>query len=355
MIILKNNKIIGIDRKLLTDLTIELNELSHLSNIINILNLKINELKKEPILINGKYYNIIKKDIISIENIEIYELEETSKPDNIDISLTQQPQLSQQPEEIKLETPSIQLEETSKPDNIDISLTQQPQLSQQPEEIKLETPSIQLEETSKPDNIDISLTQQLQLSEEPKEIEISFDNELEEIKELLSNKKEFDNLVHKELQKASEELEIEYEQLIELYNQLIEQIKEEKKHIYKYISKKDYENLHKSYHKLKGAALNLRLSHFALILKKLDELSKAKENIEIITNITNDFYKIIEKNQSQEENNKKVQINDIILKVIQNYLSTQDEKSFQRDKKYIEKLLNIKLNSLEDLKKLIKE
>ena len=96
LIILKDNKIIGVDKKLLNNLNIELNELSHLSKIINILNLKINEIKKEPILINEKYFNIMKKDILSIESIEIYKLEEAQKldTDNIDISLPPQPQLS---------------------------------------------------------------------------------------------------------------------------------------------------------------------------------------------------------------------------------------------------------------------
>ena len=311
IIILKNNKIIGVDKKLLIDLNIELN---NISNFINILDLKINELQKEPIIINEKYYNVTKKDIISLENIEIYELKEIEKPDDLDILLTQQHQII---EESKFEAPYIQIEEPSNPDNLDISLIQQPKVSE--------------------------------------EIEISFDNELEEIREFLSNNKEFENLIHKELQKASEELGIEYEQLIEFYNQLIEQIKEEKEYIHQYISQKNYENLHKSYHKLKGAALNLRLSHLASILKKLDELSKSKEDIEIIANITNDFYKIIEQKQTKEKNIKKEQINDTILKVIQNYLTNQNEKDFQKDKKHIEKLLNTKLSSLEDLKKIIKE
>ena len=355
IIILRNNKIIGIDRRLLINLNIDLSELGNISSTINILDLKINELKKEPILINGKYYNITKNNIISIEDIDIYELDETTKTNNIDTSLPEQPKVSPEPKKIRLETPSIQSDETTKTNDIDIPLTDQPKVSPEPKKIKLETPSIQLDETPKANDIDTPLSEQPKVSSEPKEIEISFDNEIEEIKDLLSNNKEFEKIVHKELQKASEELEIEYEQLLELYDQLIEQIKKEKEYIYKYISQKDYDKLHKSYHKLKGAALNLRLSHLALILKKLDELSKSKENIETISNITTNFYKIIEKNQPTQENIKKEQINDIIIKVIQAYLITQNEKDFQRDKKYIEKLLNMKLNSLEDLKQIIKE
>jgi len=193
-------------------------------------------------------------------------------------------------------------------------------------------------------------------------IEITFEDDLEEVIEILKNKKEFGNSVDTELKKASEELGIDYNELKNWYGQLIEQIIEEKNSIYKFLKEKDYNNLHKSYHKLKGAALNLRLSKIAIILKKLDELSKNRENIEKIKQITDDFYHLIEETPNNEKNQAVINgikttdryIEDIVIKTIQTYLETQDEKRFEKDKVYIERLLNTKINNIEELKNIIK-
>ncbi|MEO1927870.1 MAG: hypothetical protein ABGX26_04200 [Nautiliaceae bacterium] len=203
---------------------------------------------------------------------------------------------------------------------------------------------------------------EINLGEESEEIEISFEDDLDEIKEILElSTAEFNKLIEEELQKASNELGIDIKDLRDWYLQLLEQIQEEKSTIYKNIKKADYDALHKNYHKLKGAALNLRLSKIAIILKKLDELSKDKEDINKIKKITDDFYLLFEnktKTSSQEKDEitpiKNNFLEKIIIQTIQTYLKTQDEERFKKDKKYIEKVLGQKIESIEDLQKFVK-
>jgi len=203
---------------------------------------------------------------------------------------------------------------------------------------------------------------EINLGKESEEIEISFKDDLDEIKEILElSTAEFNKLIEEELQKASNELGIDIKDLKDWYLQLLEQIQEEKSTIYKNIKKADYDALHKNYHKLKGAALNLRLSKIAIILKKLDELSKDKEDINKIKKITDDFYLLFEhktKTSSQEKDEitpiKNSFLEKIIIQTIQTYLKTQDEERFKKDKKYIEKVLGQKIESIEDLQKFVK-
>jgi hypothetical protein len=46
---------------------------------------------------------------------------------------------------------------------------------------------------------------------------------------------------------------------------------------------------------------------------------------------------------------------ELIVHVINEYLSTQNEKKFKKNLKYIEKMLNIKINSLKELQELVKD
>jgi sensor histidine kinase YesM len=48
-------------------------------------------------------------------------------------------------------------------------------------------------------------------------------------------------------------------------------------------------------------------------------------------------------------------IKNFVLNTIRYYLETQDEKKFQKDKKYIEKLLNINIDSINDLENVLKD
>jgi HPt (histidine-containing phosphotransfer) domain-containing protein len=149
----------------------------------------------------------------------------------------------------------------------------------------------------------------------------------------------------------------------EFYQDLLQQIRDEKDVIYRNLALKNYEELHKSYHKLKGAALNLRLSTIALILKNLDELSKKEEDVEILEEFTNKLYELLEKKSSNNEESTqteepKVEVPEyvkmLILQIINDYLENQNELQFQKDKKYIENILKVEINSIEDLQNLIK-
>jgi len=465
LIVSENNKITGVEKKLLEVLDIDL---ASLSNLINTLTLQLSSLQNTDIHINDHSFSVDEIEILSAKNIKIFNLKLKNEnvfeePETKEIfknevlkepeiqndfnaddflsihteKISPEPEIKPQNEEIqplditpKIEDtpePSIMphIEEISpepeiKPQNEEIQplditpkiedtpepsimphieeISPEPEIKPQNEEIqplditpKIEDtpePSIMphIEETSpepeiKPQNEEIHSVESTPKTEQTSflgiktdktdeefstaqtdVIEITFEDDLEEVIEILKNKKEFGNSVDTELKKASEELGIDYNELKNWYEQLIEQIIEEKNSIYKFLKEKDYNNLHKSYHKLKGAALNLRLSKIAIILKKLDELSKNRENIEKIKQITDDFYNLIE----ETSNNEKTQtvtdgikttdryIEDIVIKTIQTYLETQDEKRFEKDKVYIEKLLNTKINNIEELKNIIK-
>ena len=422
LVVIENNKIKGIEKNLLNLLNMDLTELSE---FVNIINLQIDSLTSKPLKIKNFEFEISEIEILSLENIKIFELtlisqekeETTLSPKSQAVSeqnetefsfepkLSQEqlaePEITLQPsEEFTLE-PKISQEQQAEAEikiqpNEEFSF--EPKLSQeQPAEPEIALQPIRKEsETKKEETHEIKITptfeeekqktllaesgsQKIETTKTPEklekletqeeEIEISFEDDLEEIREILQlSKEEFDNSIKQELQKASNELGINLEDLEDWYEQLIDQIKSEKSTIYKYIKKEDYENLHKSYHKLKGAALNLRLSQIALILKKLDELSKSEEPIHKIKQITDDFYNLIEhggqnkqtqfEKSPEKETIEKIRkdkfIEDIILQTIKSYLNTQNEAQFQKDKKYIEKLLDMKINSIEDLQNLIK-
>jgi HPt (histidine-containing phosphotransfer) domain-containing protein len=380
LLILENSKIKGIDKKLLNLLKIDLNKLAE---IINIIDLQIDSLTSKPLKINEYEFEISEIEILSLENIKIFELtlkekseplktqnintEEFSFEPKIESDQTIEPEISLQPnEEISIE-PQISIEEPKEKTQPNEEFSFEPKISQE-EKPQADTENSLFEEKNLI-NQTIQNTEELikDQNDTSEEIELTFEDDLAEIRKILQlSTNEFNNLINQELQKASDELGISLNDLTQWYKQLIDQINNEKSTIYKYIKKEDYENLHKSYHKLKGAALNLRLSQIALILKKLDELSKNKEPIDKIKHITDDFYNLIEhkgenkiqiqtpKKETIEKIKKDKFIEDIILQTIKNYLNTQNEAQFQKDKKYIEKLLDMKINSIEELQNLIK-
>ena len=195
---------------------------------------------------------------------------------------------------------------------------------------------------------------------EEEEIELVFEDKLADIRNLLENSKELKQNIATELKKVSEELGIDEEMAKELYQDLLSQIRKEKSTFYKLIEKSDYENLHKTAHKLKGAALNLRISSLALILKTLDELSKDKEPIEDIRYVVDSFYKILDELENLNDTSKSseeepiVKLDELTKETLREYVLLGDEEKFQREKKFIEQLLNIKIKDLEEAKKLIK-
>ena len=219
---------------------------------------------------------------------------------------------------------------------------------------------------------------------------LQFDDDFEEVRQLLHEAPETaKQKIFEELTKASEELGIPPDLGEELFKELLNQIKMERKNFEQILKNRDYEDLHKTAHKLKGAALNLRLSQLALILKMIDEYSKRREPIDVIADLVHNFYSFMDKldgiessmggatnsqstvepisSQKEESGQKspttppkeekkvhlKPKITRLVLKTIRKYLEKGDERAFQKDKKHIEKLLKTELNSLDDLKKFI--
>ena len=114
-------------------------------------------------------------------------------------------------------------------------------------------------------------------------------------KKLTSNKNSFSNLIIKELEQAEKELDIDKQTLEELLIDVINQIYEHKILFFNYLNEENYEKLHKIAHKLKGAALSLRLKTIGEILKNIDNLSKTLMNV-LITIEKNEQKKLLEDN-----------------------------------------------------------
>jgi len=110
--------------------------------------------------------------------------------------------------------------------------------------------------------------------------------------------------IKKDLEQASKDLSINPQMVEEFFIDFKQQLKDEKEIFKNSIKNQDYETLHKSAHKLKGVALNLRLNKFAELLKKADELAKEKADTSKIETILNNIYDVIEDKSSKEENNE---------------------------------------------------
>jgi HPt (histidine-containing phosphotransfer) domain-containing protein len=246
--------------------------------------------------------------------------------------------------------PSINVEETEslniQQTNLNLKNIELSQITKSSFEEELPHATLQQEisiETKKPEITEISIT---------------FEDEFTEIENMLNlSPQEAQKELEEELQRAAKELSIDYNTIFELKEELFEMFKNEKSDFFKAINNKKYDEIHKIAHKLKGAALNLRLSNLALILKKIDELSKSKTDIHKIEYLTEKFYKFLEKIENIEKPKPKIskEIKELILKTIDEYLSTQNEKKFKKDLKYIQKLLNIKIESIEELQQIIKD
>ncbi|WP_457561087.1 hypothetical protein [Caminibacter sp.] len=353
MIVLRNDKIIAIEKKFLEKINITLEEIS---NLVTSLQLKISALTNEPLSIKNLKFSVHEKEVLSIENIKIFELkeitteisEEYTKPA---IDIFEQKSIEIKPLEIEtfpaseekkieLQIPSIEIEpklETEETNDFKFDIQKEniniEQIEKENHEIKKEIKPIEKEE----------------------EISIDFEDEFDEIEQFLNlPKEEATEQIKKELEKAAEDLSIDYDTIYDLKEELFEMFKTEKEKFLNAVTNENYEEIHKIAHKLKGAALNLRLSNIALILKKIDELSKNKSDIHKIKYLTDKFYSYLEKIEEKQLKIPK-EIKNLILTTIQDYLETQNEKRFKKDKKYIEKLLNVKIDTIEDLQKILKE
>ena len=329
IVLFKDNKIIGADNNLLKILN---GNLDNLSNIISELELLISSVKNSSISLYNHQFKVEEIPIVSVDNIRVFNLTKKSEfpsLDNKEFSIENELLIQPKLNEIQIKEPFEETLSTTNMDNTEKTLINEPE------------ESIISEEEIKP-----------VITEE--EIKISFESNLDEINKILSlDKKQANELIKEDLKKASEDLGIDFQMINDLYKDLLNQIKNEKKSLYEAIEKQDYEKIHKIAHTLKGASLNLRLSNLALILKNIDEESKSHKPIEEIKFLVDKFYDFVNKLENKKDIPESIK--NLILITIKDYLASQNEKKFKKDLKYIEKLLNTKINSLEDLQELVKE
>ncbi len=343
IVIYQNNQITAVDKKLLQILNCSLTDLSEK---ISQVDLALNSIQNSQITIENQNFNVKEISLVNIDDLHIYELEAKTK--NNELSL-----------ENIFSTQIKPIEETKKQE-----ISELPSLEHSFEINPIEEIPENIPTKEEPSQTIQPL--ELEIEKEPKEISITFEDEFGEIEKILSlNEKEAKKLILEDLEKASNDFEMDLESIKELYNDLINQIETSKDAFYNAIKTKDYEEMHKISHSLKGASLNLRISNMAIILKTIDEKSKEKISFDKLEFLVNNFYAFVKKvenletktNISKEPENKK-EIPDflktLILETIKNYLSTQNEKKLKKDLKYIKKLLNVKINSIEELQEIIK-
>jgi len=347
IIIFQNKKIVAIDKKLLQILDCTLTDISEK---ISQFNLALNSLKKTTIQIDNKSFNIKEIETININDFYVYELEEiTTEQLNSFAPLEEIPSISPLEKELTFEIEpkeETDLKTNSLENSFDLNISSPAE--KKPEEISID--------------IKPQTSETLLLKTEPEEISITFEDEFEEIEKILAlNTQEAKNLILKDLQQAANDFEMDIDSIKELYNDLINQIETNKENFYNAIKAKDYEEMHKIAHSLKGASLNLRLSNIALILKTIDEKSKEHIPFDKLEFLVNNFYTFIDKIKEFDMQTENSTINEIpeflrelILESIKDYVATQNEKKLKKDLKYIEKLLNTKINSIEELQEIIK-
>ena len=353
IVIYQNNQITAVDKKLLQILNCSLTDLSEK---ISQVDLALNSIQNSQITIENQIFNVKEVEIVSIKNFHIYNLQNSEEintlENNFNLPIT---------EEIKIENPikKPSLEEMFSSDiNIISPVSKENKNKETSEEIKIKG----ISENILPEIIPTTKSEFQELKVEPEGISITFEDEFKEIEAILSlNSEEAKKLILQDLQKAANDFEMDLESIINLYMDLINQIETNKNNFYNAINSKDYETIHKIAHSLKGASLNLRLSNIALILKTIDEKSKEKVSFDKLEFLVNNFYAFVDKINNLDskignlnENEMPEYLKQLILDTIKDYLSIQDEKKLKKDLKYIEKLLNIKINSIEELQEIIK-
>ena len=382
-VIFKDNQIQAVDKKLLEILECTLMDISAK---ISKLDLALNSLTNNTIQIDNKHFRVKQIETISIENFYIYQLQQTdstieennilSSLDNTSFDIKNSNEHVEEKsslqhifsDDIKIISPDQQSNEISKSipaeENINTSPIQHQEKNDETNKNKTFDKEINeplIPEPAKEENLEnkneIKITE---IKPEDEEISITFEDEFKEIENILSlDNKEAKELILKDLQKAAKDFDMDLDSIKELYYDLINQIKTSKDDFYNAIKEKDYEALHKISHSLKGASLNLRISNLAILLKTIDEKSKENISFDKLEFLVNNFYAFVNKIEDFDLNNtSNTQIPDylkeLILATIKDYVSTQNEKKLKKDLKYIEKLLNKKINSIEELQDIIK-
>jgi HPt (histidine-containing phosphotransfer) domain-containing protein len=341
MIIYENGKIIAISKELLNLLNVSLEEISH---IINKIKLETALLNKNEIEILNYKFNVKKEELLTLKNLDVYILKITETIQTLKIT------------EISPNTTETSLSMEDNLLKISPKKTYQEPVCENKQSIEKDLVQISTKEEISPAAEQIP---ELNIPEE-KPIELNFEDNISECEKIFEQKNRINEIIKEELSIATKELGIDENLANELFEDLLNQIINKKEALFKAIENKDYESIHKIAHFLKGASLNLRLSNLAFIFKTIDEESKNKTDIDVIKDIAVKLYDYIAPLINKEiKSNKEIiiepKIKNFVINTIRYYLETQDEKKFHQDKKHIEKLLNIKIDSLNELEKILKE
>ena len=170
---------------------------------------------------------------------------------------------------------------------------EQPKQDSNDLDLGFDEPEAQTSTTEPELDLDLGTT-----SEEPKEeasLELGLDSEPEQPKQDSNDDEELPFKISKEeiqkdLEQASKDLGIDTDMLMEFFNDFKQQLLDEKDTFLTAIANNDYETLHKSAHKLKGVALNLRLTKCGDLLRTTDDLSKQQEDLTKISKLLNTIY-----------------------------------------------------------------
>ena len=272
LIISENDQIIGSDEEFLNGQTLE--NLKESFPSLSLFALQAEESDVFDFEYNEKQYYVNKhKIIIESQNAYLYLFAKTDEK-NIDSSLNEKailPSINEIKEEKITES-----EPKQEPASAELDLDLGTPSEEPKEEVSLEL-GLDTEPKQEPASAELDLDLGTP-SEEPKEEE-------EDIPIKISKEE-----IEHDLEQASQDLGIPKDMLMEFFNDFKQQLLDEKEIFLTAIKNNDYETLHKSAHKLKGVALNLRLAKCGDLLRTTDDFSKQKEDIKKISKLLNTIY-----------------------------------------------------------------
>lgn len=201
--------------------------------------------------------------------------------------------------EIEDEQQNLNLEETfsnkePKEEDLNIDIENLLKESKTKEEIHpIDTIEEKLSQEQEEKQININFNELLKESlPEEKNVDLSLTKETESAEQLVEEKEtqtEQESIY--DYKKASKELEIDEEFLKELVYEFIDQAEELKDKIFDSLENGDTEKAHTLFHKIKGAAANLRIEQANEILSA----TRGEDDIDKLKVIANDFYEFLDK------------------------------------------------------------
>ncbi len=263
--------------------------------------------------------NFKEEETLKVEDSS-FGIEEESKSDTLSLGGLDEEQgfnISTQPEPKleteTLETPTLQ-PESEEELNLSFGLGEEPSLNS----LEPAPQEKQTQQTTEELNLDLGLAEEepTPISKEKQtqqtevvpdldlDLDLGLDLDLEESE--TDTAPQFNDIsiskenIEKELENASRELGIDKDTILQFFEDFKQQISDEKEPFFTAIQTQNFESLHKSAHKLKGVALNLRLEKFGSLFKTIDELAKNHHKIQTIENTLKNLYQVLEELNNQE-------------------------------------------------------